>query len=259
MSALRPLVFAVTLSRVAAGAVRSPSLAAKLSPWLETSARALATAVPGKSDDFLKGASAAVLESLYESWQRDTKSVDAKWDEYFNALEQHQFVQKGTAAGAGTPIDMGPVTVTPKMLEEHKKVMELIRSYRVFGHLSANLDPLGLWNRPPYQELDYRFWGFTESDLSRKFYVGSPLAPGDGWLTLGEIVSKLKYTYADTLGVEYMHIQDVERKSWIERKLEQRRREFSPRQKWVILNWLTWADRFEGYLAKKYPFTKRFG
>jgi 2-oxoglutarate dehydrogenase E1 component len=60
--------------------------------------------------------------------------------------------------------------------------MELIRSYRVFGHLSANLDPLGLWNRPPYAELDYKFWGFTDADLSRKFFVGAPLAPGGSFI-----------------------------------------------------------------------------
>ncbi|KXS15530.1 E1 subunit of 2-oxoglutarate dehydrogenase [Gonapodya prolifera JEL478] len=259
MLALRPIASVAARAGRGAGALRGATFARTSSASVQTSFRALATAVPGKTDDFLKGASAAVLENLYDSWRRDTKSVDPKWDEYFNALEQYQFMQKGTAGQQDVPLDVGPVTVTPKMLEEHKKVMELIRSYRVFGHLSANLDPLGLWNRPPYQELDYQFWGFTEQDLGRKFYVGAPLAPGDGWLTLGEIVAKLKYTYADTLGVEYMHIQDVERKNWIERKLEQRRREFTPRQRWVILNWLTWADRFEGYLAKKYPFTKRFG
>lgn len=74
--------------------------------------------------------------------------------------------------------------------------MELIRSYRVFGHLSASLDPLGLWNRPPYAELDYKFWGFSEADLGRKFFVGAPLAPG-GWSRFGVAMVNRKTTKVD--------------------------------------------------------------
>lgn len=81
----------------------------------------------------------------------------------------------------------------------------------------------------------------------------------DGWMTLGEIMDKLKYTYCSSVGVEYMHMQDVARKDWIQKKLESRPRSFDREKKKLILDWLTWGDRFENYLAKKYPFTKRFG
>ncbi len=48
------------------------------------------------------------------------------------------------------------------------RVDQLIRAYRVRGHLVANLDPLGL-PRPELPELDPRTYHFTEADMDRSF------------------------------------------------------------------------------------------
>ncbi len=72
-------------------------------------------------------------------------------------------------------------------------------------------------------------------------------------------MEKLKYTYCSGVGVEFMHMQDVTRKNWVQKKVEERKRVISKEKKMQVLNWLTKGDKFEAYLAKKYPFTKRFG
>ncbi|KAI9001868.1 hypothetical protein DFJ74DRAFT_456747 [Hyaloraphidium curvatum] len=191
-SAARRAAGLVLRARPSAAPLRAAA-APRAAPCRLRPARALATAAPGQ-DAFANGTSAAVLESIYDSWRQNPASVPADWGAYFNALESHQFV----AVAPGVQVAAPEAVVTPKLLQEQVKrawtptapasplkrppsqVMELIRSFRVFGHLSANLDPLGLWNRPPYAELDYKFWGFTEADLGRKFFVGAPLAPGGG-------------------------------------------------------------------------------
>ena len=51
----------------------------------------------------------------------------------------------------------------------------LIRSYRVRGHLNANLDPLGIEGREPHPELDPATYGFTEADLDRPIFIDNVL------------------------------------------------------------------------------------
>jgi 2-oxoglutarate dehydrogenase E1 component len=47
------------------------------------------------------------------------------------------------------------------------RALMLIRSYRVRGHLEAQLDPLGLQPKARHPELDPGFWGFAEADFDR--------------------------------------------------------------------------------------------
>lgn len=67
--------------------------------------------------------------------------------------------------------------------------MAMIRAYMTHGHLEANLDPLGLqdvydcdhvsesYGYPDEgmrRLVDYKFYGFTEADLGRHFYIDIP-------------------------------------------------------------------------------------
>jgi 2-oxoglutarate dehydrogenase E1 component len=55
------------------------------------------------------------------------------------------------------------------------RAMMLIRTYRVRGHLAANLDPLGLSKQDLPADLTPEYHGFTEADLDRQVYVGGTL------------------------------------------------------------------------------------
>ncbi len=96
---------------------------------------------------------------------------------------------------------------------------------QVSGHLHATLDPLGHTKRKRLEILDPAFYGFTESDMDREFYVGT-------WNTAGflnearpvrklrEVVDCLERAYCSTTGIEYMHITDRERCNWIRERVE---------------------------------------
>jgi 2-oxoglutarate dehydrogenase E1 component len=65
--------------------------------------------------------------------------------------------------------------------------MMLIRTYRVRGHLAANLDPLGLSHLRPARRPDARISRhFAGADLDRKVYIGGTL--GLEWATIRELV-----------------------------------------------------------------------
>jgi len=137
--------------------------------------------------------------------------------------------------------------------------MMLIRAYRVRGHLEAKLDPLDLKPRHKHSELDPKSYGFSEADMDREIYIDNVF--GYQHATLRQIVHAVRETYAGSIGVEYMHIENPEQKKWLQQRIEGTRnqREFTARGKQAILERLTAAEMFEKFLDKKYTGTKRFG
>src|SRR5690606_27895689 len=94
---------------------------------------------------------------------------------------------------------------------------QLIRSYRIRGHMIAQIDPLGL-PRPALQELEPDYYGFTEADLDRVFSCQTLHV--DGYLTLRQIIERLRNTYCRSIGVEYMHIDDLGVRAWLQERME---------------------------------------
>ena len=137
--------------------------------------------------------------------------------------------------------------------------MMLIRTYRVRGHLAANLDPLGLTRRDLPADLTPEYHGFKENDLDRPIFFGGALGMQRG--TIRELVTILRANYCGNVGVEYMHINDVEERRFIQERIEGRDKEiqFTPLGKKAILNKLIEAEQFERFLGRKYVGTKRFG
>jgi len=129
----------------------------------------------------------------------------------------------------------------------------------VRGHLEARLDPLGLQVPKPHPELDPHTYGFTDADLDRPVFIDNVL--GRESATVREILGVLRETYCGPIGVEFMHIQDPDQKSWIQRRLEGApwTRAFAPEAKKDILKQLVEAEGFEAFCQKRYVTTKRFG
>ncbi len=71
----------------------------------------------------------------------------------------------------------------------------------------------------------------------------------------------LRQTYCGHIGVEFMHIQDPDQKSWIQRRIEGAPwlTALTPADKRTILQQLTEAEGFEAFCQKRYVTTKRFG
>ncbi|MBV8119963.1 MAG: 2-oxoglutarate dehydrogenase E1 component, partial [Alphaproteobacteria bacterium] len=139
------------------------------------------------------------------------------------------------------------------------RALQLMRAYRVRGHLEADLDPLGLEERGPYPELDYRSYGFTGEDLDRDIFINNIFDRERS--SLRDIIAILRQTYCGRIGVEYMHIQMPVERLWIQEKFEKPewRRHFSSGEKKAILDTLTTAETFERFLDRRYTGTKRFG
>lgn len=134
---------------------------------------------------------------------------------------------------------------------------QLVRAFRVRGHMSAQLDPLGL-PRPEPPELQPASYGFSDADLERRF--STETIHGADTMTLGGIVERLRNTYCRSIGVEFMHIDDPEVIGWLLDRMEssQNRLALSRREQVRILTKLTDAAVFEEFLRKRFLGAKSF-
>src|SRR6059058_1448601 len=160
--------------------------------------------------------------------------------------------EKAVAAGA-TPDEVR------RAAEDSIRAMMLIRTYRVRGHLAADLDPLGLSKREIPADLTPAWHGFTDADLDRPIFICGVL--GFETATVREIVRVLQSTYCGHIGFEYMHINEVEERRFIQGRIESPEEtvQFTTEGKQSILTKVIHAEQWEKFLAKKYVGTKRFG
>lgn len=220
----------------------------------------------------LSGGNAAYVEELYELYLHDPNAVPEEWRTYFQKLPadgssatdvshstiRDHFVLLAKNQRRAQPVSAGSVS------SEHEKkqveVLRLIQAYRMRGHQAAQLDPLGLWQRPAPADLSINHYGLTNADLDTTFRAGD-LFIGKEEASLREIHEALQQTYCRTIGSEFTHIVDSEQRNWFMQRLEsvRGRPAFSADIQSHLLERVTAAEGLEKYLGTKYPGTKRFG
>ncbi len=165
-------------------------------------------------------------------------------------------VVKEAAAKAGKALDASAIE---QAAGDSIRAMLLIRSYRVRGHMAADLDPLGLSDRPMPEDLKLDWNGFTGAALDREVYVGGNL--GLDWVTPRRLVEILRLNYCGPVGLEYMHISDVEERRFLQERIEGPDKviTFTHEGKKAILSAVIRGEEYEKFLGKKYVGTKRFG
>jgi 2-oxoglutarate dehydrogenase E1 component len=214
----------------------------------------------------LFGANAPFIEELYEKYLVDPKSVPEEWRGYFDALpplangahdELHSRIRH---AFASMPLQsISNVAATDAELERKQVyVLQLINAHRFLGLRVANLDPLNRFAKPLVAELDPAHYGLNESDMDATFDTGSLV--GGARMTLREILKLLRQTYCGSIGAEYMYINDVALKRWIQNRLESSRGDpgFDPALRRRILERISAAETLERYLHTKFVGQKRF-
>ncbi|MET0240439.1 MAG: 2-oxoglutarate dehydrogenase E1 component [Sphingobium sp.] len=191
------------------------------------------------------------------SWERRGWPVTTT-DDLTAALDptQMEVVIKKAAKAAGATMSDADVV---RAAADSIRAMMLIRTYRVRGHLAANLDPLGLTQRELPADLTPEYHGFSGADIDRRVYLGGHL--GLEWATIRETVNILRANYCGNVGLEYMHIADVEERVFLQERMEgvDKSIDFTPEGKKAILTKVIHGEQYEKFLGRKYVGTKRFG
>lgn len=191
------------------------------------------------------------------SWARPNWPPTAT-DDLTAALDPTQMAVeiKAAAKAIGKPLTEGEIE---RAARNSIRAMLLIRTYRVRGHLSANLDPLGLAKQDIPPDLTPEYHGFVGDEQDAPVYVGRNL--GLEWTTVRKLVEILRANYCGNVGLEYMHISDVEERRFFQERMEGADKSigFTPEGKRAILAKVIEAEQYEKFLGRKYVGTKRFG
>ncbi len=222
-------------------------------------------------DSQLAGHNAAYLEDLYERFLSDPGSVPEHWRTFFQTLPRvnghgaepsHSAIRETFRTLTRRPYArLRPPPGVPRAdlhAEKQIRVLQLINAYRFRAHQIADIDPLGLREKPELPELTPAFHGLGEADMDIQFDTGS-LAIGER-ATLREILSRLQAIYCGSVGSEYMHITETQEKRWIQERIERAGGELSldVALRRRILQRLTAAEGLERYLHTRYVGQKRF-
>ena len=219
---------------------------------------------------FLNAAHSQLIEDLYQQYLKYPDSLEPSWKSFFQgfdfALENYgdednvQFVQ-ATTTTAPVVQQISQATnngEVPEHIIKEFKVVNLIEAYRTRGHLFTKTNPVR--HRRHYTPtLDIENFGLSTADLDTKFNCA--LETGmKGPATLRDIITHLDKIYCDSIGVEYMHINNVEEKEYIKKWLQvnENHPSLSSSEKTDILLKLNQAVAFENYLHTKFVGQKRF-
>ncbi|WP_342000812.1 multifunctional oxoglutarate decarboxylase/oxoglutarate dehydrogenase thiamine pyrophosphate-binding subunit/dihydrolipoyllysine-residue succinyltransferase subunit [Microbacterium sp. LWH7-1.2] len=140
-------------------------------------------------------------------------------------------------------------------VDKTARVQELINSFRVRGHLMADIDPLQYVQRT-HPDLEIEQHGLTFWDLDREFVTGG--FGGKRQMKLRDILGVLRDSYCRTIGIEYMHIQDPTQRAWFQENVEVKYQKPGHDEQLRILDKLNQAEAFETFLQTKYVGQKRF-
>jgi 2-oxoglutarate dehydrogenase E1 component len=192
----------------------------------------------------INGWNGAYVEEMYRRFQEDPAALEPHWRAFFEGFD---LGARGPAAGAAA---------IPH--SKQAQVDALIYHYRDIGHFAADIDPLGV-PRPFPEHLTLESFNLSEEDLSASFDAGHLPLPSPA--PLRDIVELLRETYCGVVGVEYMHIQDRDKRRWLQSRMEPIRNKprLTDSEKLRILRELCEADCFETFLHTRYRGKKRFG
>ncbi len=234
------------------------------------------------------GGNATYLADLYARWAADPDGVDPSFAALFGAMDEEAVAVLHDAAGASwaprqaefeatAPVaarispaaagDSPSALLTAEQVrasaDDSLRAMQLIRAYRVRGHLEARLDPLGLQAPKSHADLDPATYGFGPDDLDRPIYLGRAASTllGVEVASMRTILDALRQSYCGPIGAEFMHVQNPTQREWIQSRIEGSRWRDSlrPDGKVALLRQLDEAEGFEAFCQKRYVGTKRFG
>jgi len=192
------------------------------------------------------GVNAGYVVELYERFRQNPESVDPATREVFESWIPAEATESASGVrGVDVHVIVGAAN--------------LAESIRRYGHLAAQLDPLG--SQPIGDpSLSPRAHGISDDDLKQlpATLVGGPVAESSA--NAFEAIETLRRVYCSTTGFDYAHIFVPEERAWLRHAAESGRflPSMDPAGMEMLLDRITQVEVFERFLHRTFPGKTRF-
>lgn len=207
---------------------------------------------------FLNAIHSEYIAELYEQYTKYPDSVEPSWRAFFQGFDFAGTNYNGLTQTSENGVGESFSTEVPEKVLKEFKVINLIYAYRSRGHLFTKTNPVRE-RRNHFPTLELSNFDLSESDLDETFSAGEILGIGKS-NSLRKIIDVLQQIYCNTIGVEYMHIENPEKVQWIQNwiNVNQNQPDLKTTEKEIIFKKLNEASSFESFLNTKFVGQKRF-
>jgi 2-oxoglutarate dehydrogenase E1 component len=180
----------------------------------------------------------------------DPESVDSSFKEKFDAWG---------APSEGSAQEPAAQNFDGMNLEKLAAAYKLAENIRTYGHLAANVYPVGEFPKDTHH-IDPKEFDLSIEDLKAIppsfIWKEAPSSVNNGW----EAIQMLQEVYTKNISYEFSHVHEAEERQWLNTMVEtsQHYPDFSADEKKNLLYRLSEVEGFEKFLHKTFVGQKRF-
>ncbi|MFD2042841.1 2-oxoglutarate dehydrogenase E1 component [Ornithinibacillus salinisoli] len=201
------------------------------------------------------GPNMGYVEEQYELYKEDPQAVDPSIKELFDQHGAPDWLYQ-----TNNTVQQDSQSTSINDVKKLTSAWKLVEAIRRFGHLEADIYPVGLQRERTSELVDPKTYGLSNEDLkaipATWLWEKAPRNVENGL----DVVRELKKFYTGTITFEYDHVNNEEERNWLLNVIEsgEARLDLSDDEKKQLLDRLAQVEGFEGFLSKTFVGQKRF-
>ncbi|WP_160032060.1 2-oxoglutarate dehydrogenase E1 component [Paenibacillus sp. An7] len=204
------------------------------------------------------GPNMGYVQEQYDIYIVNPDLVDAEYRLLFEQWGPPPVEEKTSNNETGSTVASGVADI--HLLRKAVTIGELVQNIRRFGHLKADIDPLGISENTDTDLLSPGHFGLSEQDL-RSLPASIVWENADQTTqTALDAVTRLNELYTGPIAFEFTHIQDEEERKWLNEYIESGKlqEELKEEERKGLLKRLVEVEQFEQFLHRTFVGQKWF-
>ncbi|WP_438347337.1 2-oxoglutarate dehydrogenase E1 component [Paenibacillus sp. FA6] len=201
------------------------------------------------------GPNLGYVQEQYDQFLRNPESVDETFQHLFSLWGAPPIIADEVSSPQA-PSER--ISWDRNLLKKGVDAGKLVWNIRAYGHLAADIDPLGLRPASDTSLLESERYNLSKEDLkafpSSLIWHHAPESVPNGW----DAIVKLREIYTGTIAYEFSHIHEEDERVWLNRQAESPRVELSLEERTALLRRLLQVEQFEEFLHRTFVGQKRF-
>lgn len=209
------------------------------------------------------GPNLGYIQEQYDIYMQNPEAVSPQYRDLFAQLgapPRSEAIGTRASAEAQSQLNAGTTSVDTNMLKKAIAAGQLAWNIRAFGHLAANIDPLGLSPKASAKMIEPSTYGLTDADLNllppECVWEDAPYPMKNG----AEALAKLREVYTGSIAFEFGHVHDENERKWLNERAEVviPTTTLLASEREALLRKLLEAEQFEDFLQRTFVGQKRF-